>query len=96
MRDNGLAGLLGYLRRDPAARAELETLQSKGELPDWAGARGFDLSTRDVDELWSSLCELADEELDKVAGGEEAWGGTGGGTGGGGTSGPGGTGGTGG
>lgn len=40
----------------------------------WAVEHGYALSPEDICELRDSDQELDDEELDKVAGGEDAWG----------------------
>ena len=86
-----LARLLEHLQRAPGGRAELEALGPGVEsLMGWAESKGFGLTREEAGRLLESLRELSDDELDKVAGGEDAWGGTGG------TSGTGGTGGTGG
>jgi len=85
MTGQNLAGLLDHLQRVSGDRAELETLRPHGEaLVQWARAKGFDLNMEEAERLLESLNELSDDELDKVAGGEDAWGGstTTGGTGG--------------
>ena len=77
MTGKSLAGLLEHLQRIPADRAELENLQPRGEaLIRWAQAKGFDLSEEEARRLLESLQELSDDELDKVAGGDDAWGST--------------------
>lgn len=75
---------LESVRTDPRRLDEFRSLLS---TPDaailWAGSQGIRLTPQDVEELLESDGELSDCELDKVAGGEDAWGtGTGGTTGG--------------
>jgi hypothetical protein len=77
MAGKNLAGLLDHLQRVSVDRAELETLRPRGEaLLQWARAKGFDLNLEEAERLVESLNELSDDELDKVAGGDDAWGGT--------------------
>lgn len=81
-----LQRFLESVRNDPRRLEELRALLG---TPDaairWAGGQGFHLTPEDLHELRESDCELSDYDLDKVAGGEDAWGtGSGGTTGGGG------------
>lgn len=81
---------LESVRTDPRRFDEFRSLLG---APDtailWASSQGFHLIPQDVEEMLESDGELSDCELDKVAGGEDAWGtgtggtGTTGGTGGG-------------
>lgn len=77
----------------PGLRAELELAARGGSihLLQWASAKGYSLSRQDAEKVVESLCELSDDELDKAAGGDEAWGGSTGGAGGTGGTGGGGT-----
>ena len=73
--------LLEDVRKDPRLLEEL-----KGFIYDpsasirWASDKGYDLDPEDVKNLRDSDQELSDDDLDQVAGGDDAWGPTGGGT----------------
>lgn len=72
------ARLLRDLRRDPALRAEAEALGEDADaVVRWAKARGYLLSQEEAASFFASRGELSDDDLDKVAGGDDAWGGTG-------------------
>jgi hypothetical protein len=76
--------LLRDLQENPGLRAELGGAdQGSASLAHWAKARGYEISEREAAVLLESLNELSDDDLDKVAGGDAAWGGTTTGTGGG-------------
>lgn len=82
MKGKELRRLLDHLQRDSAARAELDSLEEKeSRFIEWARAKGYSLSETDVRELLESRRDLSDDDLDQVAGGDEAWGGGTGGTG---------------
>lgn len=84
MSQGGYNGLLMVLRREPKLRMEIGPLVGRPEaLLQWACEKGFDLTDQEARQLIDSLNELSDDDLDKVAGGEDAWGsGSTGGTGG--------------
>lgn len=63
------------LQGHPGIRKEVATLSGTAQdLIGWSRAKGYELSLEEAERLLESLRELSDEELDKVAGGEEAWG----------------------
>ena len=66
--------LLGDLQKSSDL---LEEAKSVGKDPEaavrWAGARGYDLTTDEAEELVLSDRELTDDELEDAAGGEDAW-----------------------
>ncbi len=68
------------LQASSGLREEVAPLSTALALMSWAGARGYELSVEEAERLLESLEELSDDELDKVAGGEDAWGGGTGGT----------------
>jgi hypothetical protein len=74
--------LLGDAMKSGRLLTELRSrLHDVDEALRWAHEHGYALRPEDVCELRDSDQELGDDELDKVAGGEDAWGsgGTGGG-----------------
>lgn len=72
--------LVAELQGNSGVREEIAALSGSSQaLFDWAAAKGYELSLDEIERLLESLRELSDDELDKVAGGEDAWGsGTGG------------------
>ena len=83
-----LERFLDSVRKTPHLVEELRSLlETPAEVIRWASDRGFQLTSRDIDELREYAAELSDDDLDQVAGGEDEWapgtGGTTGGTGGG-------------
>jgi predicted ribosomally synthesized peptide with nif11-like leader len=71
---NELTRLLDFVRKTPGLLEELRSLLA---TPDaairWAGKQGYRLTPEDVAELQRCDQELSDDELDKVAGGDDAW-----------------------
>ena len=66
--------LLGDLQKTPDLLAELREVGKDPEAAlRWAGARGYDLTNDEIEELVASDRELTDDELEDAAGGEEAW-----------------------
>lgn len=80
MSQTDYARLVTDLQGGSGAREEVLALAGSAQaVVSWAGAKGYELSVTEAERLLDSLQELSDDELDKVAGGEEAWGsGTGG------------------
>lgn len=67
--------LLGDATKSGHLMAELKSrLHDVEEALRWAHEHGYTLRPEDVCELRDSDQELGDDELDKVAGGEDAWG----------------------
>lgn len=64
--------LLGDLRKTPDMLEELKGTDPEAVIR-WAGARGYDLTPGEAEELVASDRELSDDELEEAAGGEEAW-----------------------
>jgi predicted ribosomally synthesized peptide with nif11-like leader len=76
-----LSRLMGDVRETPRLLKELKDRVHDAEAAiSWASGQGYDLDPRDVEDLRDSDQELCDDELDKVAGGDDAWSPTGGGT----------------
>ena len=66
--------LLGDLQKSPDLLEELRGVAKDPEAAvRWAGAKGYDLTTEEVEELVASDRELTEDELEEAAGGEEAW-----------------------
>ncbi|HEX6861725.1 MAG TPA: Nif11-like leader peptide family RiPP precursor [Thermoanaerobaculia bacterium] len=66
--------LLGDLQKSPDLLEEWKGMAQDPEAAArWAGARGYDLTTGEVEDLVASDRELTDDELEDAAGGEEAW-----------------------
>lgn len=81
MSQTDYARLVTDLQMSSGAREEVVALAGSAQtVVGWAGARGYELTVEEAERLVESLRELSDDELDKVAGGEEAWGGGTGGT----------------
>ena len=69
-----LKGFLQSLRTKPELLEELQSLLREPKTAiRWARERGCTLTPEDVAELQDYDQELSDDELDKVAGGDDAW-----------------------
>lgn len=80
MSQTDYARLMTELQTNSGAREEVEAFAGSAQaVVHWAVGRGYELTLQEAECLLESLRELSDEELDKVAGGEDAWG-SGGGT----------------
>jgi bacteriocin-like protein len=67
--------LVSELRDDPGALQEAAGLTGSAQsLMNWAAAKGYELTSMEAERLLENFQELSDDELDKVAGGEDAWG----------------------
>lgn len=78
-----LSRLLEDVRNTPRLLEELKGLVRDPEAAiRWAGDKGYDLDREDAADLRDGEQELSDDDLDQVAGGDDAWSPTGGGTGG--------------
>lgn len=67
--------LLKALQENTGLRAELQGLGHRcADLIHRALAHGFEITEKEAMALLESLHELSDDDLDKVAGGEDAWG----------------------
>jgi hypothetical protein len=76
MPSKSLASLIAYLQRFPEEREELESLRLHGEsLIQWAKTNGCDIENEEAERLFENLHQLSDDDLDQVAGGDDAWGG---------------------
>lgn len=74
MSSGELKRLLDSIRKTPHLMEELGSLlATPDEAIRWAGDRGCHLTPEDVTELQQCDQELSDDELDKVAGGDDAW-----------------------
>lgn len=74
MSSNELTSLLESVRTKPEMLEELRSLLREPEAAiRWARERGCTLTPEDVAELQDYDQELSDDELDKVAGGDDAW-----------------------
>lgn len=66
--------LLGDLQKTPDLLEELRGVAKDPEAAArWAGAKEYDLTTEEIEELVASDRELTDDELEDAAGGEDAW-----------------------
>lgn len=66
--------LLGDLQKSPDLLEEVRGVAKDPEaVVQWAGTKGYDLTTEEVEELVASDRELNDDELEEAAGGEDAW-----------------------
>ena len=80
MSQTDYARLLTDLQTSSDIREEVEALAGSAQaVLRWALGRGYELTLQEAECLLESRRELSDDELDKVAGGEDAWG-SGGGT----------------
>jgi hypothetical protein len=67
--------LLEDLQEDAGLRAELQGVGHRvADLVHRALAHGYEICEKEAKELLESLHELSDDDLDKVAGGDDAWG----------------------
>lgn len=74
MSSNELKSLLERVHTKPELLEELRSLlQDPDAVRRWARERGYDLTPEDVAELQRCDQELSDDDLDKVAGGDDAW-----------------------
>ena len=74
MSSTELKRLLGDIQATPDLLEELRGVAKDPEAAvRWAGAKGYDLTTEEVEELVASDRELTEDELEEAAGGEEAW-----------------------
>lgn len=64
--------LLGDLQKTPGMLEEIRGADPEAAVR-WAGARGYDLTSEEAEELVASDRELTEDELEEAAGGEEAW-----------------------
>ncbi|MEA2602774.1 MAG: Nif11 domain [Acidobacteriota bacterium] len=74
MSSNELKSLMETVRTKPELLEELRSLlQDPDAVRHWAGERGHNLTPEDIAELQKCDQELSEDELDKVAGGDDAW-----------------------
>lgn len=79
-----LARLETDLKNNPDLRREVADLPGEPvQLAQWARRHGYDLTPAQVRQLLGTPGELSDDDLEKVAGGDDPWSTSGGGTGGG-------------
>jgi len=69
-----LQRFLRHLREHPGLLAELKSLGRDAEaVVRWTKERSFSLTREEIAEFFASEQELADDELEQVAGGDDAW-----------------------
>lgn len=69
--------LLKDLQENAGLRAELQGVGHRvADLVHRTLAHGYEICEKEAKELLESLHELSDDDLDQVAGGDDAWGGT--------------------
>ena len=74
MSNDKLKSFLQSVRTKPELAAELRSLlRDPDAAMRWAREREYDLTPEDIAELQGYDQELSDDELDKVAGGDDAW-----------------------
>lgn len=65
---------IDYLRAAPSLVAEVKALLDDPDAAiRWAGERGFHFTEEDIRELREDSRDLSDDDLDQVAGGDDAW-----------------------
>lgn len=65
------------LKQDPRMLEEFNRLRADaGAAISWASGKGYALTPEEAAELAANDCEMTDDELDEVAGGDASWNGT--------------------
>lgn len=70
-----LERFIGDVRKRPDLLDEIKRVaHDAGAALRWAGERGYAMTQEEIAEIAGAGQELSDDELDQVAGGEDAWG----------------------